>query len=197
MDLRDKAMAFGNANNAAATIYAALHADPDEPFNLDVFEAIRDAIFEGSVEVQERLAAEYTASQFPGAQVQVGSPIVAQVPVSQFPAPATAVAPAFPAPAPAAQAAASHVNAAATGTTLAGPGPAPIPGASVQSSGVEDLWKELFTDASKFYDNRENANASINGGTGPDFKRKSDKKGLWINGKAPTPAWVKQQLGLS
>jgi len=184
MDYRDKAMTFGNATSAAATIYGSVHADPDVPFDLTVFEAIRDSIFESGLEwhlqFEEEVAAQ-VAEAFPGATVTpIGTP-AANLAAAVAPAPA----PVGPAPV------------AGPGPAPAGPGPAPIPQANTQSSGNDALWEDLFANFNNWYDNRTDAAASCNGGNRPDFRRKSDKKGLWISGKVPTPQWARERLGVA
>jgi hypothetical protein len=166
---RDRAIAFQNATSAAATVYAALESST-QPFDPAEFNVIRDAIY---AYTEERLAAFYALDQFPGAT------LTAQ------PAPAAAPAPGAPAPEPPATVA----------PLPAGPAPlAPLPGAAAPDTGKEAIWKELFADPSKFYDNRADKQSGKASTRSPDFKRISDKAALWISSK-DTPGWVRQQLG--
>lgn len=66
-------------------------------------------------------------------------------------------------------------------------------------SNEEGRWQDVFNNPQDWWDNRGDARASINGGSGPDFRYKHDEnvKPLWLRGKyGPAPAWVWERLGL-
>lgn len=78
------------------------------------------------------------------------------------------------------------------------PGPAPFPGpvAETKGSKEEALWQHLFANPDDWWDNRQDK-ANGRSPNGPDFKRKSDKAGLWIHGRyGSAPDWVLQRLGV-
>lgn len=176
MDAKDRSIAWQNATNAAATALAGIFAATGS-FDEDLFNNTRANIFEGSVQEIEKFwandAAGLVQQAFPGA-VQVA------------PAPLATVTPIRTPAAQLAQAVATHPSSG---------GPAPFPGVADQGSQDEAAWQDLFANYGGWFDNRADKASGKSNAKGPDFKRKSDKKALWIKSKG-TPQWVLDQLGV-
>lgn len=58
-----------------------------------------------------------------------------------------------------------------------------------RSRTVEEKWEDLFTDPSRWWDNRDDKA----GPNFPDFRQKDTKEALWIDSKS-TPYWVNSKL---
>ena len=189
LDQRDHSIIAQASAHDAAEIYAALvKAGVYTGFNLADFEAMRFDIYGSTVEIvtaateanQAKAVANVEAA-FPGSRTLPNEePFEGQMPMP--PAPPAMAPPAPPTVPP-------------TGTY---PPPAP---AGSDGSDVEALWREFFADQSKWWNNR----ADKTNPNAPDFKKKVSKDAspeekksapaLWINGRVPTPQWVKQALG--
>lgn len=73
-----------------------------------------------------------------------------------------------------------------------------------QRSKTDQLWQMYFDSPGDWWDNRNDPRASINGGSGPDFRHKTLKNdkgynlGLWLKPKhGSVPQWVLDRLGMS
>lgn len=180
MDNKDRQITRMNANNSAAAFMAAAFMSGTE-WEPAVFFEIRDQIYENTIAaIEAEEGSNVIQGAFPGAVNHPAVPVPTGLPPlppqAAFPAPQAVPGP-FPAAPP------------------AGPAPAPFPGGSGGSNYDDLMWRQLFADfqsgqQGNWYDNRNDKQSDRS----PDFKRKSDKKGLWIN-KAPD--WAKQQLGVS
>lgn len=181
---KERSIMGQNAGTAAAAIHAAeISAGLVEGWDPDHYRAIRTEIYNGSMSaaglIERNVETQAQPSQpisdaFPGAQV-------IQHPAAHA---AEAFQPAPPAP--------------VVGSVPSAPLPQPGQVLEPGNSKTDQLWQEFFADPSQWHDNRANKRNP----NGPDFrhKTKKDENGynlsLWIGGKYPAPAWVKQRLGV-
>jgi hypothetical protein len=181
-DAKDRVIVAQNAATNAVGLLTSLddfHNLTEEQI-LGAFGTLQKGIFDRTFALAEgstAQAVEQLTQAFPGAQVVP----TAAPPAATQPAVAPVVDVATP-PAPAAS---------------------PAPAAAAPSNDTEALWRDYFGNPTGWWDNRgdkTNPNA-------PDFKKKVDRNAsadekknapaLWLNGKVPTPVWVKQALGIA
>lgn len=166
---RQRGMAIGNAAGIAAQLAAVSAASLESADPLEVWKIYFPQVAEIVLAVQAEHAVK---AEFPGT-TEVAQPAPAQ-PSNVIQHPAAAPAPvAQVAPAPVAQAAA----------------PPAVPGAT-STGGIPADWADFFANPTGYYDNRFSKKSP----GGPDFKSKTTGKGLWINGKYPTPEPVLAEL---